>query len=108
MHNFQSFSNFLYFLLIISAKVVLNLITIFSIMLRITTLIILTYLSLNYLGFSTLISLGLPVGSAFLALINPFIGLVTYLCSITYSAAVLKLLAPELFYKIINLIEKLP
>jgi len=75
-------------------------------MIRFFTLSILTYYSLHYLGFSTGLCLSLGIASGALIFIGPFTGLVTLLCSVIYSSALCKLLAPELFQRIINVIEK--
>jgi hypothetical protein len=75
-------------------------------MIRFFTLSILTYYSLHYIGFSTELCFILGIASGTLIFIAPFTGLVTLICSLIYSSALCKLLAPELFQKIINVIEK--
>jgi len=76
-------------------------------MIRFLILSVLTYFSLHFLRFSSGVSIGLGIASGSLILIGPFTGLVTLLCSIIYSAALGKLLAPELFDKVVDFIEKI-
>lgn len=76
-------------------------------MIRFFIISILTYFSLHYLGFSTGISIGIGVASGAVFLIGLFNSLAILFCSIIYSTALCKLLAPELLNKALGLMESI-